>query len=104
MKLTMIAQGTYSDEWPELEVFVNGDSCGRQRVEDLAELDFEIQLDRSSNTVEIHYVNKQEHHTKVEDGQVVVDQCVELEASKLICQIYYQRASEFDIIEEPGDH
>ena len=78
MKLTLIAQGTYSDEWPELEVFVNGDSCGRQKVEDLAELDFEIRLDRPSNTVEIHYVNKQEHHTKVEDGQVVADQCVEL--------------------------
>lgn len=44
------------------------------------------------------------HTRSVELGYPVTRGREELEALKLICQIYYQKKSDFDLVEEPGDH
>ena len=78
MKLTVIAQGTYSIAWPVIEVFVNDCSVGSAKVQELSELDFDIVLDQEQNYIRIHYTNKEEHHTVVDNDEIVSDQSVEL--------------------------
>lgn len=78
MKLTVIAQGTHSIEWPVIEVFVNDRSVGSAEVQELSELDFDISLDQEQNYIRIHYTNKEEHHTVVNNGEIVSDQSVEV--------------------------
>jgi hypothetical protein len=78
MKLTVIAQGTHSVEWPQLEVVVNNVSAGIQEIQTHSEIDFDIDLSQEQNHIEIRYVNKKEHHTVVENGEIISDQSVEL--------------------------
>ena len=99
MKLTVIAQGEYSVEWPILEVVVNKVVIGHYTVAGMAEADFEISLEHDVNQVCINYINKQEHHTKVNNNVVVTDQSLELLGLRIddiklqswtITQGYYQ--------------
>lgn len=78
MKFTVIARGTHSVEWPRLEVFVNNKSVGEQEVQEHSELDFDVTLDQELNYIKIHYNNKEQHHTVVDNGTIVSDQTVEL--------------------------
>lgn len=78
MKFTVIAKGTHSVEWPRIEVFVNGKSVGEREVQESSELNFDIDLDQEQNYIRMHYSNKQQHHTVVENGSIVSDQSVEL--------------------------
>lgn len=74
MKLTVIASGVYSDEWPQIEVWVDDVCHGHAWIKEHSEIDFDICLPRSQNRLMIKYVNKQEHHTKMADGCVIADQ------------------------------
>ena len=78
MKLTVIAQGTHSIEWPIIEVVVNDCSVGSYKVQELSELNFDLALDQEQNYICIHYTNKEEHHTVVDNGKIVSDQSVKL--------------------------
>lgn len=78
MKFTVIATGIHSVEWPEIAVWVNDVCHGRSSVQDLSELHFDISLSNGQNHVCIEYVNKQEHHTRMQDGSVVADQVLTL--------------------------
>lgn len=79
MKFTVIAKGTYSVEWPKIELCVNGVSCGTAEINSQAEIDFDIALSQASNTIQIVYVNKKEYHTVFENGQIVSDQSLEIQ-------------------------
>jgi hypothetical protein len=84
MKITVIAKGTKSTEWPRLKVLVNGESYGEFEVIDRCEYDVEIPLvEEKNNFIELDYFSKNEGHTIVENGQIVLDQAVELEAIRL---------------------
>jgi hypothetical protein len=78
MKLTVIARGEFSVEWPILEVVVNNIVVGRHTVKDISEADFDISLEHDVNNVCINYVNKQQHHTQINKNTVVADQSLEL--------------------------
>ena len=78
MKLTIIAKGTHSVEWPEVELWVNNRLCGKGTVEEHTELDFEFELDRKENFISIHYINKQEHHTVHHNNVIISDQSLTL--------------------------
>jgi len=78
MKLTVIAKGSHSVEWPKLEVFVNGRSCGCQEITDLQEYNFDVSFDQDQNYIQFHYINKQEHHTVTKDGKIISDQNLEI--------------------------
>jgi hypothetical protein len=78
MKFTIIAKGTHSIEWPKFELYVNAKCQGSSEVIDICELDFDIDLGREQNFIEICYSNKSQHHTVLQDGQVIQDQCLEL--------------------------
>lgn len=83
MKFTVIAKGEHSDEWPEIEVWVN-DSCqGRARIEGHSELDFDISLPHGWNNLRLEYTNKQEHHTKTAGGSVIADQVLTLQQVRI---------------------
>lgn len=83
MKFTIIAQGEYSDEWPEIEVWVNDICQGRACIEGNSELDFDIGLTRAQNVLRLEYTNKQEHHTKTADGAVIADQVLTLQQIRI---------------------
>lgn len=78
MKFTIIASGTHSIDWPIIELVVNGQSCGTAEVQTHCEVDFDINLDRDQNTIELVYVNKQQYHTVFENDRIVSDQSLEL--------------------------
>jgi len=84
MKFTVIAKGTKSTHWPKLRVLVNGKLSGEFEVADRCEYDCEIALvDNKNNFIELDYYSKDESHTIVEDGKIVSDQYLELEAVRL---------------------
>jgi hypothetical protein len=78
MKLTVVATGTYSFEWPIIQVQVNGVDYGTCEIQNTTHANFEIDLDQDQNVIEIHYVNKQQHHTVFDNGAIVQDQSLEL--------------------------
>ena len=78
MKLTVIARGTHSVEWPIIQVWVNDCLCGQGVVKEYSEFDFDVNLDQEHNYIRIAYANKQEHHTVVENNTIVSDQSLEL--------------------------
>jgi hypothetical protein len=80
MKITVIAKGTKSTEWPRMRVLVNGESYGDFEVVDHCEYNVEIPLVHKNNFVELDYFSKTENHTVVQDGQIVLDQSLQLEA------------------------
>jgi hypothetical protein len=91
MKLTVIASGTHSDDWPEIELWVNDICHGRHTVQDHSEIDFNICLPARNNCVRIDYVNKTESHTKIIDGCVAADQSLELRAVRfddILCETW----------------
>jgi hypothetical protein len=79
MKLTVIALGVFSDEWPEIKIWVDDICHGHGLVQGVSEIDFEITLPNPKNCLRIDYVNKKEHHTKIVDGIVVADQSLTLQ-------------------------
>ena len=78
MKLTVVALGTHSFEWPIIEVQVNGLTCGTCEIKDTTEANFEIDLNQDQNVIEIHYVNKQQCHTVFDNDMIVQDQSLTL--------------------------
>lgn len=83
MKLTVIAQGWHSDEWPLLSITVNNKEYCQKEIQNLTEFDIDINLLEENNSVSINYINKQEHHTKFENNSIVSDQYVEIKALRL---------------------
>lgn len=83
MKFTVIAKAQFSVEWPRIEVTVNGNICGTAEIQDVAEIDFDIDLNQAYNTIAIRYINKQQHHTVFENGAIVQDQTLELQQVRL---------------------
>lgn len=99
MKLTVIAQGEHSQEWPEIAVWENGQLRGRACVQDRCEIDFDILLDQDQNHILIDYCNKRPEHTVMQEGRIVQDQMMQLLdiriddilcASWIITDGYYQ--------------
>lgn len=78
MKLTIIANGKHSIEWPHLEVLINNRSLGTKEVQGLCELDFDLAFDHQENIIKLKYTNKQEHHTQLKNGEIIQDQELEI--------------------------
>ena len=78
MKLTIIAKGTHSIDWPEIEVSVNNQIVGKDIVTEYSELDFEFELSCTENQISIRYTNKKEHHTIQQNNVIVSDQSLTL--------------------------
>ena len=78
MKLTIIAKGAYSIDWPEIEISVNNQVVGTGIVNEYSELDFEFELNCVENQVCIHYINKKEHHTVQHNNVIISDQSLTL--------------------------
>jgi hypothetical protein len=83
MKLTVIALGVYSDEWPEIEVWVNSTCHGHAQIKGQSEIDFDISLPENRNYVRLEYVNKKEYHTKAVNGSIIADQTLTLEQIRI---------------------
>jgi hypothetical protein len=81
--LTVIAKGSYSDDWPEIQVFENNQLCGTSKIQEYSEIDFSINLNNVQNIIRIDYINKTESSTKVEQGVIVQDQYVEIKGLRL---------------------
>lgn len=81
--LTIIANGVYSDDWPEIQVFENDNLCGTAKIQEHSQVDFQLQLNKNSNIIRIDYTNKTESSTKVNDGAVVSDQYLEIKNIRL---------------------
>lgn len=75
---TVIAAGSYSEDWPKIEVFENDRSCGVAQIQDLSEVNFPIKLENEQNIIRIAYTNKTESSTKVRDGVIISDQFLEI--------------------------
>lgn len=78
MKFTVIAKGCHSVEWPMIDVYVNDTHVGSAEIHDLSEIDFDLALDQEHNCIRIHYSNKEEHHTVVDNNAIVSDQSLEI--------------------------
>lgn len=78
MKFTVIVKGTYSVEWPQIQLIVNGQVCGEAEIQEHTEVDFDIEFNESCNQIEIAWTNKQQHHTVFEHGRIIQDQTLEL--------------------------
>lgn len=76
--LTIIAAGSYSEDWPEIEVFENDVLCGVSKIQELSEVSFPINLEANQNIIRIAYTNKTEASTKVQDGVIISDQYLEI--------------------------
>lgn len=81
--LTIIANGSYSEDWPKIEVFENNISCGVAKIQESTEVDFPIQLNNNQNIIRIAYTNKTETSTKVKNGVIVSDQFLEIKDIRL---------------------
>jgi hypothetical protein len=78
MKLTIIAEGVHSIDWPEISISVNNQVVGTGVVNEYSELDFEFELNQVENQVCIHYINKKEHHTVQHNNVIISDQSLTL--------------------------
>lgn len=78
MKFTIIATGTHSIEWPIIQLIVNEQVCGQCEIREFTEADFDIKLDQPINSIELAWINKQEHHTVFDQDRIVQDQTITL--------------------------